>query len=70
MTFTNSLYVSNARLTILHSLAKLPRKWRERRRYVHMYQKLSDMPVYLLRDVGLEHLRDLKPDPKYPHRML
>ncbi|RBW54992.1 DUF1127 domain-containing protein [Ruegeria sp. A3M17] len=36
--------------------------WRERQRNKRDRQKLAQLPTDLLRDVGLEHLRDLKSD--------
>ncbi|MCL6285749.1 hypothetical protein M3P21_19665 [Ruegeria sp. 2012CJ41-6] len=70
MTFANSPCVSSARPTIVHSLVKQFRKWRDRQRLAQAQRKLPELPAYLLGDVGLDHLRDLKTDANFPHRML
>ncbi len=70
MTFANSPYVLYARPTTLSSLAKRCRQWRDQRRLARAQRKFPELPVCLLRDVGLENLRDLKADPTFRHRML
>lgn len=44
-------------------------RWRERQRVKQDLQKLSQLPIHLLRDVGLEHLSDLKPQPTAYYRL-
>ncbi|WP_120631363.1 DUF1127 domain-containing protein [Ruegeria sp. EL01] len=51
------------------NVAKLFTWWRERQRNKRDLRKLAQLPTDLLRDVGLEHLRDLKSDTANHHRL-
>ncbi len=70
MTFVNIPSESYARPTFLHGLAKQLSRWRDQRRLAKARRMIPDLPDHLLKDVGLEHLRDLKTDPTFWHRML
>lgn len=54
-----------ARLIVANFFAR----WRERQRVKRDLQKLPQMPIDLLRDVGLEDQSDPKPQPTAYHRL-
>ncbi|MEP3331889.1 DUF1127 domain-containing protein [Sedimentitalea sp.] len=69
MTLMNQSQLMRGRPTSQEKMANLIHWWRERRRLKRDLRKLAEMPDYLLRDVGLEHLVELKPDTPSDHRL-
>jgi uncharacterized protein YjiS (DUF1127 family) len=51
------------------NVAKFFAWWRARQRNKRDLRKLAQLPTDLLRDVGLEHLRDLKSDTANHYRL-
>ncbi|MDU9007106.1 DUF1127 domain-containing protein [Sedimentitalea todarodis] len=70
MTFMDQSHATQGRPATRRHTASLINWWRERQRLKRDYRKLPQMPDHLLRDVGLEHLIELKPDTPYRHRLL
>lgn len=70
MSITNSTHVPYAKPTIFYNFMARFCMWRDRRRLAHRGRRFAELPLGLFRDVGLEHLRDLKTDPTFPQRIL